>query len=397
MRFYFLTASSVALVASVIFACSSDDAAAPKTTTGANTPPEELFRALQPDLIKTCGGVDSQCHVKGTYKNKQGEAAALWLGPGDAYQSAKSYAGIIPITGDANDSKLLTQIEHDGPALVSSPDLFERVKVWVTAETALLGSTHPVTDAFYIKDGPNTVRLGTLAAGADGAQLTFDASSVDTSLFLDNMKITAPAGSGLAIDTPTFVILPAKGPVQIDTLAGFQGGLKVLPGATTALYGGSTILHNWNSLNRVKIVFQGFGLTSLVEAGPTTGCKAVDKFTALAGPAFKADLGDGQSCVSCHGVNGKPGSIEDLAVQTFDLRTLDADPARACIESLVHITPANKPASPLILTCTGAPGDPTHPVRGICGQGVDSGTDAAVPQCVPQTVIDGIQGWINAE
>jgi hypothetical protein len=386
----------VSVVASVVFACSSATTEEEKTTAPAGATPEELFRALQPELIKTCGGVGGACHVKGTYKNKQGEAAALWLGPDDAYTAATKYPGIIPITGDPGDSKLLTQIEHDGPALVSVPDLFENVKVWVTAETAAAGSSHPVTDAFYIKDGPNVVRLPTPAP--DGAQLTFDASTAGTNVFLDNMKVTAPAASGLAIETPTFVILPAKGPVQIDTLAGFQGKLSVLPGETKALYNGSTVLQNWNALNRVKIVFQSLALSTVPDAAPPTGCKAVDRFTSLAGPAFKADLGDGQSCVACHGVNGAPDSIEDLAVQAFDLRTLDADPNVACAETFSHITIGNKPQSPIILTCTGASGgDQTHPVRGVCGQVIDSGTDAAVPQCVPQSVIDGILGWINAE
>ena len=395
-----VTIASISLVTLTTGACKSKSSSDSAAGAG-NQSPEQMFRSFQDQLVATCGGVQGACHVQGTHKNAQGQPAAQWLGPNDPYQAAKNYVGIIPITGDPGDSKLLTQVEHDGPALVSTPDLFENVKKWVTAEVAAAGNVRAVTDAFYIKDGPNTVSLAKLAQGADGAQLTFNAATLGDNLFLDSMQITAPTGKGLVVDTATFIILPASGPTQTDALSGFTGPLNVAAGKTVPFYSGSTQLLKWNSLNRAKLVFNSFALSSGQAdggGGGTPGCKALDVFTAKAAPAFKEDLGDGKACVNCHGVNPqKSGDQIDLALQTLDLRTLDAAPAQACAETLAHVSLTNQAQSEIILTCKGEPGgDEGHPVQKICGAVVpDSGPPAF--QCVPQTVVDGIQAWINAE
>lgn len=387
------------LAATAAFACSDEkeDGQSTNTTPTGDTP-EALFRAVQADLVKTCGGVGGACHVDGKHQNPQGDAAARWLGPGDPYLVAKAYPGIVPITNDPRDSKLLTQIEHEGPALVSIPTLFEGVRKWVTAEVAAAGATHPVTEAFYVKKGPNSVSLGALAAGAEGAQLTFTADEVDGTVFLSDMKVTAGARA-IRMTNATLVILPATGPTRIDALGGFHGDLVVKGGETASFYSGETILQKWNALNKLKLVFDRFEVVdvSVPEAG-VSGCKAVDAFVANAGPAFKLDLGDGTTCVTCHGAtNAAPGSAEEVAVTTLDLRALDTTPAEACANALMHVNLADRPNSNLLKTPAGAPGgDPTHPVRGVCGGGDPDG-GSATPLCVPPTYASGVLAWINAE
>jgi hypothetical protein len=168
-------------------------------------------------------------------------------------------------------------------------------------------------------------------------------------------------------------------------------------------YSGSTLLQNWNAQNRAKIVFDTFVVAAPVSddgGSSVPGCKSVDSFTANAKPAFETDLGNGQQCVTCHGLaNPKPGSMEDNAEATFDLRLLDADPASACREALGHVLLSNKDQSELLLTCENLPGgDSGHPVRGVCGTGPAPDPDAAAPpQCVPMAVIQGMQNWLNAE
>lgn len=388
-------------VAGVAFACSSSDDKNSSSNTGAGQTPEQLFRAIQPDLVKNCGGVNGACHVDGTHKNAQGDNAARWLGPGDPYQVAKAYPGIIPITNEPRDSKLLTQVEHDGPALVTidNGNLFEGVKKWVTAEVAASGTKHPVTEAFYVKDGTNSVSLAALAAGADGASLSFDAQNLDGTLFVSNMKVTAGAKS-IAFANITVVILPATGPTRLDPLGGFQGQLVVKGGASAPIPNSDSVIPNWNVLNKLKIVFDQFAVTdaTVAEAG-ATGCKDLNAFVANAIPAFRLDLGNGQTCAGCHGViDAKPGSDDEVAVTTLDLRNLDSQPAVACANALTRVNLADKAKSDLILTPTGDPaGDPTHPVRTVCAAPDPDGGSTGSGLCVPSSYATSIMTWLNGE
>jgi hypothetical protein len=384
------------LVAGVAFACSDskDDQATNTTPPGQN--PEELFRAIQADLVKTCGGANGACHVEGKYVNPQGSPAALWLGPGDPYTVAKAYPGIVPITNEPRDSKLLTQVEHDGPALVSQPDLFEGVRKWVAAEVAN-SSGHPVTEAFYLKDGANSVSLAGLAAGAEGSSLTFNAQNLDGTVFISDMKVTAGA-KGLRMKNATFVILPASGPTRIDSVSGFGGELLVKAGETLPFYTGESILQKWNALNRLKIVFDQFSTSDAIADASVPGCKALDLFVANAVPALKLDLG-GQTCFSCHGaVNPEPGSLQDVAVLTLDLRELDTNPASACAQALTHVNLTDKPNSNIIKSATGGP-NMTHPSRYVCGTDAGEQAPDAAPleYCTPASFEASMLTWINAE
>jgi hypothetical protein len=103
---------------------------------------QDLFRKLEPDLTKLCGG---SCHVGGTIGN-----APRWLAPPDAYVSIKAYPGII--TPDPDASELLTKGPHAGPALTG--DLATRVRDWLSVEATLLTkAVLPTTDPFDVVMG----------------------------------------------------------------------------------------------------------------------------------------------------------------------------------------------------------------------------------------------------
>ena len=107
------------------------------TVEGSVTPtdPPGMFHALEADLVATCGGAGGQCHVNGTFMS-----APKWLAGPDVYTSCKDYPGNIPASNDPLDSKLLTQVVHEGPALIDTKSLFDRVREWVVAEVAARGA-----------------------------------------------------------------------------------------------------------------------------------------------------------------------------------------------------------------------------------------------------------------
>jgi hypothetical protein len=227
-----------------------------------------------------------------------------------------------------------------------------------------------------------------MTGGLKGATLTFDASPSGAGLTILSMRITAPFAKGLHLDSPFFVIVPAKGPVVTDTVDGFPGTLDVDPGATTDFYGGSALLLKWTEGAKLKIVFNRFDLVA--DASPkasTDGCKAVAAFSTNAVPAFKVDLGNGTTCLGCH------GGANDVAVLALDLSAVGTDDAKACAQALRRMNRADKDESQLLLTPLGDPmGDPSHPVKGACG---DMAADAG--PCVPTGFADGIKAWLAKE
>jgi hypothetical protein len=351
----------------------------------APTDPPGMFHALEADLVNTCGGAGGQCHVNGTFLS-----APKWLAGPDAYTSCKDYPGNIPASNDPLDSKLITQVVHEGPALITTPDLFDRVKAWVVAEVAARGAKLPATDAIPVVTGPNSYDLSALAGGLAGTKLTFDATSSNKILTILNMKITAPFAKGLHMEAPFYVIIPANGPTITDTTDGFGGTEDVLPGETTDFFGGSSVLTKWDPAGKLKIVFNRFDAVLPGDAGANVACANLASFTTNTVPAFKLDLGSGNTCQTCHS-GGNP-----IAKFAMDLSLLDGDPAAACQQVLHRILPKNPTGSQLLQTPSGQTGgDPSHPVHDVCP--AVTTTDAGVQLCTPQAFIDGVTTWINAE
>ncbi len=381
---HLLLASIAASALLATYACSADPPSSLGATTGHGdggggsgdgaTGPMlsaiEQFRALQPELVATCGGTNGVCHVSGALDN-----AGKWLAPPDPYVSAKAWRGIVPDDNILEHSIVLTQIAHTGPSLASSPALYAKVREWIAAE--INGAVLSGSDAFAVHAGYNVVDISKAAAGADGAKLRFTAAFGNDVLTLTGINIAAPSARGLSMTTPFFVVLPASGPVISDTNNGFIGDLEVPVGENRDVFGGSLVFLKFATTTKLQIVFQAIASTDPpLDAGATTGgCKSVATFTSSAVPAFKLDLGGGQTCLGCH------GGGNDVAVNAMDLTAVGTDDARACAQALNYVNTTDEPKSQIIQIPTGGPG---------------GNTNHAI-QNAPDAFTQGILGWIRNE
>jgi hypothetical protein len=377
-------------------ACSSSDAPPEEQDAGPAANAEPLFRALQDDLVKTCGGPNGMCHVRGTY-----QSAPKWLGDPDPYLSAKRYRGIIPATRDVSDSIILTQVAHEGPSLKDvggpSPTLFERVGTWLQAE--IPEPPLPNTGAFSVRDGFNSVPLDTLASGLTGARLNFLATEANGVLTLSALKIAAPNDANVHVDSPFFVILPRSGKVNADPERnGFKGELTVPAGTSADLFAGKMILLRWDPAGTLKVVFQK--IDSTPGKAMSADCNALDQFSgsALNAMSMQVDVvdpdegdggvggGDGGaiigtgSCLGCHGDESAQPKYP-AAINAMDLRGANADPAKACKQARVWIGFDDKPNSTILLNPQGK-SNPNHPMK---------------PVPADDPIVQGIAQWVNAE
>jgi hypothetical protein len=389
-RAVWASAAALVLLTLAVVACSKEAPASNHQGSYAGTDPEPLFRAVQDDLIATCGGPNGTCHVRGSYQQ-----APTWLGGPDPYVTIKKYRGVLPATKEVGDSILLTQVTHAGPTLADAPnDLFGRVSDWLTAEVP--GPPLPNTGAFSVQSGFNSVPLATVAPGLSNARLTFLATELNGTLSLTALQIRAPDDAEVKIDSPFFVVLPRNGKVKPDPdTDGFKGQLDVPPGASVDLFDGSMVLLRWDPTGRLKVAFQSVA-TSPGQAAPT-GCTALDLFKSSALPAMNrvvtvrplegtttdndggapADLGPG-SCLGCHAANdAAPGP----AVKAMDLRNASTDPATACAQAKLWINRKDKSKSVILLNPIGQ-ANQVHPMDPI------SATDP---------IETGIKAWVDAE
>lgn len=348
--------------------------------------PETQFRALQDDLVSTCGGANGSCHVRGTQ-------APRWLADPDPYVSAKGYRGILPITRDSSDSILLTQVDHVGPSLQRYPKLYDRVANWIQSE--LPKPALPATGKFSVTDGFNVVELGPVADGLLGARLTFVATQVNNVLSLSAIRIQAPNTANLAVKAPFFVVHPRSGKVSADPTNGWPNQEMTVPAGTTQdLFTGKMVILRWDQAGQLKLVFSD--LTTTPGQGASQGCTALDVFKSKAIPAMSTqtdvydDPSDGGapgsivtkgSCLGCHAKEPAPGDAPEPPVQAMDLRGYDTDPAAACAQARARIDFTDKTKSAILLNPQGK-GNPAHPMRGLAES---------------DPIIQGINAWVQAE
>lgn len=401
LRYAALGGACAFIVLGTAVACSSSSGGSDRqnTDSDANKDPEPIFRALQSDLVRACGGANGQCHVQGTY-----QSAPRWLADPDPYLSAKKYRGIVPVTHETGDSILLSQVRHEGPALAdikpantSDRTLYDRVAEWITAEAP--PPPLPNTGAFSVREGFNLVHLDTVASGLTGASLTFLATDQNQVLTLSALKIQAPSNANIHITSPFFVILPRTGKVNADPdVNGFKGELTVKAGTTVDLFLGKMILLRWDSNGQLKIVFSAIEGTP--GQGASTSCTALDTFNSKAVPALNAkvdiidpDEGDGGSgggdggavigqgsCVGCHG-DTAPTPQYPAAVNAMDLRDIGTDPGKACVNARTWINFAMPAQSTILLNPQGQ-ANPKHPMK---------------PVSASDPIVTGLSAWVTAE
>ncbi len=389
---------SAAIALCGMFGCGSKGDSSGGANGDGGQDPQVLFRALQSDLVKACGGANGSCHVTGSYM-----MAPRWLAGPDPYLSAKSYRGIIPVTHEPDDSIVLSQVRHEGPALkdiTAAPGqrtLFDRVAEWITAEAP--PPPLPNTGAFYVRSGFNLVHLDNIDPKLVGASITFLATDMNQVLNLTALKLTAPANANVHVTAPFFVLLPRSGKVNADPMVnGFQGELTVGAGETKDLFAGKMILLRWDTNGQLKIVFQAIDTTP--GQAPSSACVALDKFTGSAVPAMQMtvqvvdpDEGDGGvgggdggtvigtgSCIGCHG-DTSATPVYPPAVNAMDLRNYDTDPATACLNAKRWIDFMDPSSSTILLNPQGK-ANPMHPMK---------------PVGASDPIVTGISAWVTAE
>lgn len=379
---------TAALIALGLGACGDDPSDEGSRGRSASPDPEPLFRALEDDLVTTCGGPNGACHVNGSVQR-----APTWLAGPDRYVSVKKLGGVLPATKEVGDSVLLTQVKHAGPALADAPnDLYRRVSDWLTAEVP--GPPLPNTGAFSVLRGFNSVPLDTVAPGLTSTRLTFLATESNGTLTLTALKLVAPTNANVKVTSPFFVVLPRNGKVKADPeVNGFEGELTVAAGQSVDLFTGKMILLRWDPTGRLKIVFRAIEPTP--GQGATGSCTALDLFESRALPAMRtlvdvlpdddapdsgAPLGK-SSCLGCHAKEPPPDEAPSPSVQAMDLRSASTDPAIACAQAKIWINMQDKAQSTILLNPTGK-GNPHHPMR---------------PVPADDPIIQGIKTWVDAE
>lgn len=263
-------------------------------------PPEErLFRALEPEIQKKCGGT---CHTDGTYK----PTPPAFLAPPDAYKSIKGAPGCV--TKDVYASSLLTKGSHAGPAVNTDPEFEKKLVEWLTAESLAIASQKlPSTPPFDVKQGANDIDLTPAAVGGlTGVRMTFDASLVGTILQLNNIKLVAPAGQDVHINQPRFVKVKAdKSEVSDESFSNLD---QTVPGgAATTLSPGLVLFSSpeWFPFDlaqeklRIEVQKLEKGKVQVIQ-GPAM-CKDANAFGAQVANLLRGGSGINCAAGNCHG------------------------------------------------------------------------------------------------
>jgi cytochrome c553 len=321
---------------------------------------EELFKAMEPEFMQSCG----LCHDIG------GIADTPFLAQKPTrYQSMVSWPGIV--RRNPEESLLLTysmigkghsgSLNLDSPQLVNT--LLPKVKEWLAAEAetfvgpapdAADADLGPALEPFVPILGFNAIYLGPLGPDFEGMAITFSAELLAAgTLELTNIQVHPTSKKGVHIVHPLFTVYPKGGEPDPDVTDSFSNvDQTFLPGESGELGPGTFVLVNWKDDARLGLVFETIEahVPPNPDAGmPTGGCKAVDVFMANAQTRF-------QVCTNCHaGANGQ-------ATAAIDMSQLNTDPAAACAQIKNRVTPADPPNSQIFIT-TDPGGNAAHPYK----------------------------------
>ncbi len=357
------------------------------TSTGSGTPDagnapnkgQEMFAALEPDLVAACG----TCHEAG------GIADTPFLAAPDRYHSVVSWPGLV--TKDPSQSAFLTYAVsmsgHSGTNLDSdalADTLRPKVVAWLEEEAKGIGDavveTGPSIEPFVPKLGSiNVIYLDPLGADFVGSAIIFTASTLsDTTLELSNLQVFTSADMGVHMVHPLFVVYPKGGEADPDPVDSFSNVDQSFDVSVVGDLGpGTLILTNWQAEARLSVAFETIEPYSTVqvdggvEGGAGGGCKDVDAFIANA----QGPLG---TCANCH------GGSNAQATSAVDMSDLGADPAAACAQVRNRIDPSD-PAQSQIFVTTDPGGSATHPYKFNGNQGSFDGFKSALTP------------WITAE
>jgi len=304
---------------------------------------EQLFRALEPELTRTCGGNAGACHVEGRYPGNP----ILFLAAPDAYKSVLSIPTLV--TRDVYESRLVARGGHAGPALSADKELEKKVIAWLEAESLVIRSQKlPSTDPVTVQLGANDVDLGKAASPGLGAvHLKFDAALVAGVLSLSKLRLATAAGTAVHLLKPRFVLV-RPGAETVDPADSFSNSDQVVPGGVDTAISPGTVLFasdEWIPFDfathqlRIEVEKLEPGTVSVIVKPKVCANPALFGTNVL--PALRATMAANGTCNSCHGGGVQP-SLQGN------------DPGIICATILERLDPANIVQSRMITKVTQA-------------------------------------------
>ncbi|MGZ3425123.1 MAG: hypothetical protein ACXVCV_00675 [Polyangia bacterium] len=322
----------------------------------------KFYSDVEPILTPACGG----CHsVTGT------TAPAFMVAQPDMLQNLLAYPGIIGSSPEK--SRLYMKGLHEGPAF--TPDQKTTLGDWITFFNANRavgdgGDAKPSISPFTPSmTAVNTIDLAPLDATIAGVKVTFSAKMVGTSIELTNIKVVAPAATGVHVVHPVFVIwdqnlVPTPDPV--DSFSNLDE--TVFSGQTSALGPGTLLMPNFAAGDLLSVAFSvAEAKAGAADGGTTAGCKALAMFVANVKPLLASNT----CSTTCH-IGASP--VAGLK--------WDATPdATLCQNALTEINTTTPAMSQLLLQPDPAQAGNGHPLK-------------VNPFTTFQTTVTA---WINAE
>jgi hypothetical protein len=304
----------------------------------------QFYSLVEPIITPACAG----CHgVTGT------QAPAFMVAQPDLLQNILQYPGIIGSTPEK--SRLYMKGLHEGPAF--TPDQMKTLGDWITFFNANRtvgdgGDAKPSISPFAPSmSAMNSIDLAPLDATLSGVKVTFNAQMVGTSIELTNLKVVAPAMTGVHVVHPVFVIwdqMLTPTPDPVDSFSNLDE--TVFSGSSAALGPGTLLLPNFATGDLLSVAFTlAEPKTGSADGGVATGCKNLAMFVSNVKPL----LASGTCSTQCH-VGGTP---------TAGLKWDTTPDAALCQVALTEINTTTPAQSQLLLQPDPAQGGNGHPVK----------------------------------
>lgn len=283
-----------------------------------------------------------------------------------------AYEPVVVNLDAPQSSRLLTKGPHSGPGLTATE--LSDVLEWIRAEKD--AQPDPGPSEIPLDTQPFTVQLcssGTAPSptcpintvdltplGVAGAKIEFVAPVVGSSLYLNQLKLTAGA-EGIFIEHPLFVSHPADAEPIPDTIDRYYATtMNLMASVTEQIDGGTASFGGFSASDPITIHFKAVKIFQPDTpdpgdpAGGGGGCKVLDSFKTNARAGFQSN------CASCHANANDLNATGAMNITGID-STDDTMVQRACNQVLTRVNLINPDQSGVFLAPT--PGNNNHPFR----------------------------------
>lgn len=295
---------------------------------------------VQPVLMGACVA----CHV-----SIGGVGPGFLSGAPDIYGTIRSWPNLV-IGGNPASSRLYaygTSSSHARVGVNLTDPQADIVRRWIeiVPETPGGGGAEPeiVTPLYTPVEGLNTIDLASVAAGLEGATITFSADQLAAGLLMTQITVNAGAG-GIHLKHPLFTTWCDGTGTPVNSLEGLD--LIVEPNLTAALGPGTLSLSSFRSGCQLSLSFEVLEPSTGAPGGPDAGgplgggCMAVASFTANArGPIENR-------CGGCHANEANPA--HNAWDQTMIGDLAEGAQAEACGQALGNVNLAAPDMSQLL-------------------------------------------------